>query len=90
VGAGGKCLEVDTNTAVNGRAAQLWTCGTASGQDWSVTADGTVRAFGRCLDVDGNGTANFTKVQLWECNGSASSGVPRPMVLYPTRIRSMP
>lgn len=69
---GGKCLDVDTNTAVNGRAAQLWTCGTATGQRWSVSADGTVRSFGKCLDVDGNGTANFTKVQLWECNGSGA------------------
>ncbi|MFD6448333.1 ricin-type beta-trefoil lectin domain protein [Promicromonospora sp. NPDC060204] len=69
---GGKCLDVDTNTAVNGNAAQLWTCGTATGQTWSMGADGTVRAFGRCLDVDANGTANFTKVQLWECNGSGA------------------
>lgn len=69
---GGKCLDVDTNTAIDGRAAQVWTCGTATGQDWSVSADGTIRAFGKCLDVDGNGTANFTKVQLWECNGSGA------------------
>jgi len=72
VGPGGKCLDVDTNTAVDGRAAQLWTCGTATGQDWAVGADGTLRAFGRCLDVDANGTANFTKVQLWDCNGSGA------------------
>ncbi|MBR7741779.1 ricin-type beta-trefoil lectin domain protein [Phycicoccus sp. BSK3Z-2] len=72
IGAGGKCLDVDTNTAVNGRPAQLWTCGTATGQDWSVDADGTVRAFGRCLDVDANGTTNGTKVQLWECNGAGA------------------
>ncbi len=71
-GMGGKCLDVDTNSAVNGRAAQLWTCGTATGQDWSVKDDGTLRAFGRCLDVNANGTANFTKVQLWECNGSGA------------------
>nr|WP_240934450.1 sialidase family protein [Cellulomonas sp. IC4_254] len=72
VGPGGKCLDVDTNTAVDGRAAQLWTCGTATGQHWAVGADGTLRAFGRCLDVDANGTANFTKVQLWDCNGSGA------------------
>lgn len=71
-GQGGLCLDVDTNTAVNGRAAQLWGCNTASGQDWSVQADGTIRAFGRCLDVDANGTANGTKVQLWDCNGSGA------------------
>lgn len=72
VGPGGKCLDVDTNTAVNGNRAQLWTCGTASGQDWSVSPDGTIRSFGKCLDVDAQGTANFTKVQLWECNGSGA------------------
>ncbi|MFF1573352.1 ricin-type beta-trefoil lectin domain protein [Leifsonia sp. NPDC058292] len=64
---GGKCLDVDTNTATNGNPAQLWTCGTATGQVWSVSSDGTIRAFGKCLDVDANGTANGTKVQLWEC-----------------------
>lgn len=75
---GGKCLDVDTNTAVNGNAAQLWTCGTATGQDWSVSPDGTIRAFGKCLDVDAQGTANGTKVQLWECNGSgAQQWVPQ-------------
>jgi len=66
-GLGGKCLDVDTNTANNGRAAQLYTCTIATGQHWSISADGTIRAFGKCLDVDGNGTANFTKVHLWEC-----------------------
>jgi hypothetical protein len=69
---GGKCLDVDTNTAANGNVAQLWTCGTATGQTWSMGADGTVRAFGKCLDVDANGTANHTRVQLWECNGSGA------------------
>ncbi|MZG15002.1 sugar-binding protein, partial [Streptomyces sp. SID5914] len=63
----GKCLDVDTNTSVNGNAAQLWDCSTATGQRWSVAPDGTVRAFGKCLDIDGNGTANFTKVQVWDC-----------------------
>jgi hypothetical protein len=71
-GPGGKCLDVDTNSAIDGRAAQLWTCGNATGQDWAVAADGTMRAFGKCLDVDGNGTANLTKVQLWDCNGSGA------------------
>lgn len=76
---GGKCLDVDTNTAVNGRAAQLWTCGVASGQDWALMPDETIRSFGKCLDVDANGTANFTPVQVWDCNGSgAQRWVPQP------------
>lgn len=69
---GGKCLDVGTNTAVNGNAAQLWTCGKATGQDWAVMSDDTVRSFGKCLDVDANSTANFTPVQLWDCNGSGA------------------
>lgn len=76
---GDKCLDVDTNTAVDGNAAQLWTCGVASGQDWSLMADGTIQSFGKCLDVDANGTANSTPVQLWECNGSgAQQWAPQP------------
>ncbi|MFZ3572806.1 RICIN domain-containing protein [Streptomyces sp. BH097] len=66
----GKCLDVDTNTNTNGNAAQLWDCGIATGQRWSIAPGDTVRAFGRCLDIDANGTANGTKVQLWNCNGS--------------------
>ncbi|NUR73860.1 MAG: sugar-binding protein [Hamadaea sp.] len=65
----GKCVDVDTNTAVNGNKVQLWDCGIATGQRWSIRADGTVRAYGKCLDINGNGTAAGTKVILWECNG---------------------
>ncbi len=71
-GLAGKCLDVDTNTAADGNAAQLWTCGIAAGQDWSIAADGTIRSLGKCLDVDAQGTANSTPVQLWECNGSGA------------------
>jgi hypothetical protein len=71
-GPGGKCLDVDTNTAANGNRAQLWDCGNATGQRWSAYTDGSIRAFGRCLDVDAQGTANHTPVQLWECNGSGA------------------
>ncbi len=76
---GGKCVDVDTNTAIGGRAVQLYTCGVATGQRWSVSADGTIRAFGKCLDVRNNGTANFSKVQLWDCIGGAGAQqwVPR-------------
>lgn len=79
-GAGGKCVDVDTNTAVGGRAVQLYTCGTATGQRWSVTADGTIRAFGKCLDITNNGTANFSPVQLWDCipNAGAQQWRPQP------------
>jgi len=69
-GTTGKCVDVDTNTSVNGNAVQLWTCGIATGQRWALESDGTVRAYDKCLDIVGNGTANFTKVELWDCNGA--------------------
>ncbi|POH67819.1 MULTISPECIES: sialidase family protein [Cryobacterium] len=72
-GPGGKCVDVDTNTADAGRAVQLYTCGVATGQRWSVSADGTIRAFGKCLDVTNNGTANFSPVQTWDCIAGAGA-----------------
>lgn len=69
---GGKCLDVDTNTSVNGNRAQVWTCGIAEGQRWTHATDGSLRSLGKCLDVDAQGTANHTPVQLWECNGSGA------------------
>lgn len=72
IGPDGMCLDVDGNTAANGNAAQLWDCGPATGQLWSIGNDGTIRAFGKCLDVDAQGTANHSAVQLWECNGSGA------------------
>jgi hypothetical protein len=64
-----QCIDVNTNTNTNGNAVQLYTCGVASGQQWSLETDGTIRAFDKCLDIVGNATANSTKVELWGCNG---------------------
>ena len=75
--AAGKCLDVDHNTAVNGNAVQLYTCSGVPGQQWTMMADGNIRAFGKCLDIVGNGTANFTKVQLWDC-GPAGGQIWQP------------
>jgi hypothetical protein len=68
-GTTGKCVDVDTNTSVNENAVQLYTCGPATGQQWALEGDGTIRAYDKCLDIVGNGTANFTKVELYGCNG---------------------
>lgn len=69
-GTTGKCVDVDTNTSAAGNAVQLYTCGVATGQRWSLETDGTIRAYDKCLDIVGNGTANSTKVQLWGCDGA--------------------
>jgi hypothetical protein len=66
----GECVDVNTNTSTEGNAVQLWDCGDATGQQWDVEPDGTVRAFGECLDIVGDGTADSTKVQLWPCDGA--------------------
>lgn len=68
-GTTGKCVDVNTNTSTKGNAVQLYTCGVATGQQWALESDGTVRAYDKCLDIVGNGTANSTKVELWDCNG---------------------
>jgi hypothetical protein len=69
-GISGECVDVNTNTSAEGNAVQLWDCGDATGQQWDVEPDGTVRAFGECLDIVGDGTADSTKVQLWPCDGA--------------------
>ena len=69
-GTTGKCVDVNTNTSTAGNAVQLYVCGSATGQQWSLETDGTIRAFDKCLDIVGNGTANSTKVELWGCNGA--------------------
>ncbi|HTJ71424.1 MAG TPA: ricin-type beta-trefoil lectin domain protein [Actinospica sp.] len=68
-GTTGECLDDNTNTDTSGNAVQLYTCNGVPGQQWSVLADGTIRAYGKCLDIVGDGTANFSKVELWDCNG---------------------
>ncbi|MEA9985614.1 ricin-type beta-trefoil lectin domain protein [Subtercola sp. RTI3] len=64
-----KCIDVNTNTSAAGNAVQLYTCGAASGQQWSLETDGTIRAFDKCLDIVGNATGNSAKVELYGCNG---------------------
>ncbi len=78
VGPAGKCVDVDTNTSVSGKAVQLYTCNVATGQRWTIASDGTIRAFGKCLDITANGTANFSKVQLWDCLPGAGAQQWRP------------
>ena len=50
----------------------MWTCTSGPNQQWTLSADGTVRGLGKCLDVTGNGTADGTAVQLWDCFGGGN------------------
>ncbi len=71
-GLAGKCVDVAGASSANGAAVQLYTCNGSGAQQWTVGADGTIRALGKCLDVTSASTANGAKVQLWDCNGSGA------------------
>ncbi|MFC7815696.1 PQQ-dependent sugar dehydrogenase [Streptomyces sp. NPDC057367] len=71
-GVNGKCLDVDNAGTADGTAVQLWSCNQSSAQEWTVAADGTLRALGKCLDVSGGASADGTRVQLWTCNGTGA------------------
>ncbi|WP_239159778.1 RICIN domain-containing protein [Winogradskya humida] len=70
VGVGDKCVDVTNGSDANGTPVQIWDCNNSAQQQWTIGADGTIRALGKCLDVTGQGTANRTPIQLWDCNGS--------------------
>ncbi|MFJ3824748.1 ricin-type beta-trefoil lectin domain protein [Streptomyces nodosus] len=72
VGLAGKCLDVAGASGANGTAVQLYDCNGSAAQQWTVKADGSVRALGKCLDVSGGSTANGAKVQLYDCNGTGA------------------
>ncbi|MFI5961097.1 ricin-type beta-trefoil lectin domain protein [Streptomyces asoensis] len=71
-GIGGKCVDVAGADPANGTAVQLYDCNGTAAQQWTVGADGTIRALGKCLDVASGGTADGTPVQLYDCNGTAA------------------
>ncbi|WP_239164799.1 glycosyl hydrolase [Actinoplanes palleronii] len=60
--AANKCLDAAT-------VVQIYTCDTnGTAQQWTVGADGTLRALGKCLDVTASGTADGTKIQMYACD----------------------
>ena len=71
-GLAGKCVDVAAASTANGTAVQLYTCNGTNAQQWTMAADGSVRALGKCLDVTSAGTADGTRIQLWDCNGTGA------------------
>ncbi|RKE17019.1 alginate lyase [Streptomyces sp. TLI_171] len=71
-GLGGKCVDVAGASTANGAAVQLYDCNGSNAQQWTVAADGSLRALGKCLDPTAAGTANGTRAQLYDCNGTAA------------------
>ncbi|MEU2439808.1 lectin [Streptomyces rubradiris] len=72
VGPAGKCLDVAGGSSADGTAVQLYDCNGSAAQQWTVQADGSVRALGKCLDVTSGSTADGAKVQLYDCNGTGA------------------
>jgi glucosylceramidase len=71
-GIAGTCVDVAGASSANGTAVQLYDCNSSTAQQWTVGADGTIRALGKCLDVSGGSTADGAVAQLYDCNGSGA------------------
>uniref|UniRef100_UPI0031DBEF4B ricin-type beta-trefoil lectin domain protein n=1 Tax=Saccharothrix mutabilis TaxID=33921 RepID=UPI0031DBEF4B len=69
VGVGGKCVDVNGSSTVDGARVQLWTCNSGANQQWTQTGS-TLQALGKCLDAAG--TADGSAVRLWTCNGTSA------------------
>jgi endo-1,4-beta-xylanase len=53
---------------------QLFDCGSADGQFFTVSGSRQLTVYNgsKCLDANGQGTSNGTKVIIWDCNGQAN------------------
>ncbi|OIJ68462.1 polymorphic toxin-type HINT domain-containing protein [Streptomyces mangrovisoli] len=71
-GGGKKCIEDAGNSTTAGAKVQIDTCGTATGQKWTIGTDGTVKVLGMCLDTAGNATAAGTLVVIDTCKTDAT------------------
>ena len=73
-GRSGACLDTQNNTFANGTAEQLWTCGSAAGESWTLAANGALTQDGGayCLDDYAFGTTSGSRVALWSCNNGAN------------------
>ncbi|GAA1509593.1 glycoside hydrolase family 16 protein [Dactylosporangium maewongense] len=67
-----RCIDVPSSNAADGNRLQIWDCNGTGAQQWTINADGSIRALGKCMDVSGGSTADGAAVQLWTCNGSGA------------------
>ncbi|GLX93944.1 family 16 glycosylhydrolase [Herbidospora sp. NBRC 101105] len=67
-----KCIDIPAANPVDAARLQMYDCNGTAAQQWSINADGTVRAMGKCMDAAAAGTANGTPIQLYTCNGTAA------------------
>lgn len=71
-GLAGKCADVAATNSGNGTPVQLYTCNGTAAQNWTLAADGSVRALGKCLDGQRRLDRQRRQRQLWDCNGSGA------------------
>ncbi|MFL6078154.1 MAG: RICIN domain-containing protein [Mycobacteriales bacterium] len=73
-----RCLDVPNASQTDGTLLQIWDCGGAASQQWTLTSTGQLTVYGspsqttKCLDVPGHATAAGTRVQIWTCNGGTN------------------
>ncbi|MGH3375770.1 MAG: ricin-type beta-trefoil lectin domain protein [Actinoallomurus sp.] len=70
--ASNRCISVSARKAKDGSPLQIWDCGGASWQKWTVESDGTVRSMGMCMDVAWGSSDNGTAIQLARCHGGSA------------------
>jgi hypothetical protein len=69
------CLDVNGGSTGDGATVWIWTCGTATSQQWNLTDAGAgfynlVNVNSKsCLDLDNSGTAPGTVIFQYHCNG---------------------
>ncbi|TDQ52192.1 glycoside hydrolase family 16 protein [Actinorugispora endophytica] len=68
----GICVDVAGANTASGTTIQLAHCNNNQAQNWTVAADGTLRAFGKCMDVESGSVEAGARVQLWDCNGTGA------------------
>lgn len=71
-GGGKLCVEDAANSTTAGAKVQINTCGTGTGQKWTIGTDGTVKAAGLCLDTASNATTAGTLVIVDTCSTDAT------------------
>ncbi len=63
---------IDAPNGNNGTKILLWDCTGSANQQWSLQADGTLRAHGKCLDALGHGTTPGSPVGVWDCGSGGN------------------
>ncbi len=61
-----RCIDID------GTIADIRDCAGGTGQAWTFTSAGELKAGDRCLDAEKGGTTAGTKLLAWTCHGGAN------------------